>query len=254
MELIIRSSEPDHLLKNRDKWTKPWVDYYKKNRNENGKLLKEKKPTDSYWIHDLIRKILIEDFRNNCGYCGSIRPTPTSEGTRTPRGHVDHYRAKSVYPELTYVWTNYIWSCESCNVEKGEFDDHEHPILNPCELNDCELVEFIIDTGAYCLKKNNKLYYLRFRHTEKKTMINANEIIRKRKNKVKSLIQQFETINKFNKVSKNNDMIYELIKDQIKNILESLKDQEFYFLIQRNYLDLRVEYIDVANLIDNNGP
>ncbi len=252
MEFIERSSEPAYLSENKKQWTKHWVDHYRENKNVNGKLLKERKPSDSHWLHDLIRKVLINDFKNNCGYCGSIRPTPISEEARVPRGHVDHYRAKAKYPELTYEWTNYIWSCESCNVEKGEFDDLEYPILNPCELSDCGIVEFIIDTGAYCIKNMCQAHKLRFKNTEEKTMINANVINVKRKNRVKFIISNFETINTLMPFSNDNESINELIKENIKNILNSLEDQEFYFLIQKNYLDLRDKHIDVAKLIDDN--
>ena len=30
-------------------------------------------------------------------------------------GHIDHYQPKNLYPRLTFVWSNFIHSCERCN-------------------------------------------------------------------------------------------------------------------------------------------
>jgi hypothetical protein len=68
MEFIKRSDEPEYLIKNKKKWTKPWVDHYHKKRDQEGKLIREKKPSDNHWTNDKIRKVLISDFKNNCGY------------------------------------------------------------------------------------------------------------------------------------------------------------------------------------------
>jgi len=252
VEYIKRSTEPECLLYNKEKWTKPWVDHYRRNIGSDGKLIKKKKPSDSHWTKNEIRNILIKDFKNNCGYCGCSRPTPhSSDDERTSsRGHVDHYRAKAIYPELTYEWTNYIWSCESCNVEKGEFNDPKHPILNPCSFDDCHLLTFIIDTGEYCLSKNNPLDHERFLNTDRLTMVNANEIIVRRRNRVKNLKSLFKTTSIMLTIVEVKVM-KSLIKDNILNIKNDLEDMEFYFLIKKEYILLRAKYPNVASLIDN---
>ena len=248
MMYIIRSEEPEHLTNNKEAWTQPWIEHYRKIKDDNGNLKKEKKPTDSHWTNDLLRNILIGDFKNNCGYCGCSRPTPKSgtDKKRAPRGHVDHYRAKAIYPELTYEWTNYIWSCESCNLEKGEFDNPEYPLLNPCDKADCELLTYVIDTGIYCLKSNNDISIKRFENTDKMTMINANEVAIRRRNRVKILISSFESISFFIEYPNSKDYINNCIQD----IINSLEDQEFFFLMKEKYQDLQIKNPAVAELID----
>jgi uncharacterized protein (TIGR02646 family) len=252
MEFIKRSAEPDYLLKNKEKWTKPWIDFYLKKRDENGDIIREKKPSDDHWTKDKIRKILISDFKNNCGYCGCSRPTPRSSTKKetSPRGHVDHYRAKAIYPHLTYKWSNYIWSCESCNVEKGEFDDPNYPILNPCQLTDCTLLEFKIDSGKYCLRNNQKPYDLRYLHTDQSTMLNASEIAIRRRNRIKMLTSLFETTSILLEHSYL-PSINGVINQNINNILEDLEDLEFYFLMTNHYQYLRNQHSIIAVLIDN---
>jgi uncharacterized protein (TIGR02646 family) len=216
--------------------------------------MRAKIPTDGHWRDEIIRNILIADFKKNCGYCGCSRPTPraTTDNPRAPRGHVDHYRAKAIYPELTYEWANYIWSCEACNVEKGEFDDPSDPILNPCELDDCNQLEFIIDTGEYCLIDQHSAYSKRFSHTDQSTMLNANEFSIRRRNRVKSLINLFISIAHLLE-SCLVEFIAPVVSSNIQDIKNSLEDPEFYFLVKRNYQALRSQYPQVAELIDSNS-
>lgn len=251
MEYIKRSPEPEYLSKNKVQWTKPWVDFYRKKIDGTGKRIRDTKPSDSHWTKDKIRKILISDFKNNCGYCGCSRPTPKSAHDKqtSPRGHVDHYKAKAIYPESTYKWGNYIWSCEACNVEKGEFDDPQYPILNPCDLEDCSLLKFIVDTGEYCLHDQESIYKERFINTDQSTMLNAEEIIIRRRNRVKKLKSLFNSIFSMLKIL-DCPAVKTIIDDNITLINNDLEDCEFYFLIRKEYNSLRNQYPKIAVLID----
>lgn len=253
MEFIRRSPEPDHLGENKERWVRAWIDFYHETRNSSGELVRSSKPTDNHWTDDRIRSILISDFKNNCGYCGCARPTPRNESdrARAPRGHVDHFRAKAIYPELTYEWSNYIWSCESCNTEKGEFDDPEDPILNPCEESDCNQLSFMIDTGEYCLTEQESPCYKRFQHTDRSTMINAKEIAIKRRNRVKNLESLFESIDKFFRHNRN-ELFQEIIHNSIERIIAELEDKEFYFLMLRRFNELCSLYPEAASLVRKN--
>lgn len=255
MEFIKRSPEPEFLKNNKKKWTKPWVDYYREVKDHAGELIREKKPSDSHWTKDEVRNILISDFKNNCGYCGCSRPTPRSanDNRTSPRGHVDHYRAKALYPELTYDWNNYIWSCEACNLEKSEFDSPEHPILNPCLLVDCNLIKFIIDTGEYCLHNQNSPYSERFINTDQATMLNANEIIVRRRNRLKNLKSLYSNTFEILKFIES-PQAKNIINDNITNIKNDLEDKEFYFLIRKEHNSLRNKYPEVAALLDAYPP
>ncbi|MCJ8352264.1 hypothetical protein [Moritella sp.] len=254
MEYIKRGVEPTLLKDNKIKWTKSWVDFYEEKKDKDGGLIKDKKPNDSHWLNDKVRFALILTFKNNCGYCGCSRPTPRRETDSkiSPRGHVDHYRAKAIHPRLTYEWTNYIWSCESCNTEKGEFDNPEYPILNPCDLKDCNQLEFIIDTGEYCLANNQKPYDLRFKNTDISTMLNAKEISVQRRNRVKTFKSFFNTISTLLKVGQNK-LCEPLINQHIRSIKDDLEDHNFYFLIQKEQKLLREKYPEVTRLLECNG-
>jgi hypothetical protein len=251
MEFIKRSGEPQLLLDNKVKWTQPWINFYHEKKDQNGELIRNKKPTDNHWLKDDIRQVLISDFKNNCGYCGCSRPTPRAadENRTCPRGHVDHYLAKATHPQLTYKWDNYIWSCEACNVEKGEFDNPQDQILNPCCEEDCKQLEFITDTGKYCLSNEDIDYYERFIHTDQSTMLNSTEIVVRRRNRVKTLKCHFNIISLLLNNIENNDFKL-VIKDSITNILNDLEDHEFYYLMQKKFMALRSQHPKIAQLID----
>jgi uncharacterized protein (TIGR02646 family) len=98
MHSVDRGAEPTRLRGIRRRHTPRWVTYY---RHHTGP-----QPTDSYW----------RTFRNEigiifcalCGYC----ELPC-------RGEVEHFRPKTRYPHLVYVWGNWVFSCHDCNGQKG---------------------------------------------------------------------------------------------------------------------------------------
>lgn len=270
MHFVYKSDCPVLLKDNKDKWTIPWLAYYKKDAFV-GPLEKAlNKPKDGNWRKDEIRSVLIADFNKNCGYCGSLIPTPIDYDNAeiAGKGDVDHFLAKAVHPHLTYEWDNYIWSCKPCNQLKGEFDDEEHPLFNPCLRSDCELFSFIEDSGQYALLSEvsaDPLLIERFKNHETNTLLNSSEIQRKRRNIITILRGRFESIansmdmctnlslmkNTCNMISETVICINAQIdtdKEEIKNNL--LTNPEFYLLIKDRYELLRREYPNVSLLID----
>lgn len=73
----------------------------------------------------------------NCMWCSS------SESSQ-----VEHYRPKSVYPELALSWDNYLWACSVCNsVYKGNrFPTGAEQLLDPAAESIWDYF-FIDDTG-----------------------------------------------------------------------------------------------------------
>ena len=47
--------------------------------------------------------------RHRCGWCED-----------SEAGQIDHIRPKTLYPERTFVWENYLGSCGICNNSKGD--------------------------------------------------------------------------------------------------------------------------------------
>lgn len=268
MHFVKKSNCPKILELQKDNWTNPWTLYYGQ-QTFCGPLQKRlTKPSDSHWLKEEIRLLLINDFHENCGYCGSHIATPWSESDKEEvvgKGDVDHFLAKAVYPSLTYDWNNYIWSCKPCNQLKGEFDDLIYPLLSPCLVDDCNTLTFVEETGLYALKPRavteliwkNRLY-----NNNIKTLLNSEGIKIKRRDIISLLLGRFNSISmaldNIKKLEGLNGELGEvrigLVKQTNADKIEILKTlvphPEFHLLIKERYELLRISNPLVAAFLD----
>ena len=126
MHWVDRGPEPPNLEPVRSTYTPRWVQFYRDGIGT--------KPTDAHWrnFHSDLRKA----FGELCAYCEEFS-----------KGEVDHFRPKSKFPDLVYVWSNWLFSCHDCNNSKRE----KWPsggYINPCaeSVNDHPEYHFTFDT------------------------------------------------------------------------------------------------------------
>ena len=130
MHWVDRGPEPAKVEEERHRYTGGWIRYAAGPRGT-------KPPNDSAW-----RKFYPElqhVFHGLCGYCEEIT-----------RGEVDHFRPKKCFPELTYVWSNWVFACRWCNLTKRE-KWPAHGYVDPCAksqgVHSESLFEFDTSTG-----------------------------------------------------------------------------------------------------------
>ncbi len=112
MRWIDRGPEPDEIAGFTEKYTQGWINYYTQRDPSGSPTLPQ--PQDHEWSY--YSETLGENSIGNCWYCerqcqavGGWAPT------------VDHFRPRSLFPELSYSWPNWIFSCRRCNEEnKGD--------------------------------------------------------------------------------------------------------------------------------------
>ena len=112
MRWIDRGPEPDEIAGFAEKYTQGWIDYYTQRDPSGSPTLPQ--PQDHQWSY--YSETLGGKSNGNCWYCerqcqavGGWAPT------------VDHFRPRSLFPELSYSWPNWIFSCRRCNEEnKGD--------------------------------------------------------------------------------------------------------------------------------------
>ncbi|MGB4486839.1 MAG: retron system putative HNH endonuclease [Pseudomonas veronii] len=92
----------------------------------------EKERLVSYYRHKDIKAPLVESSYGKCAFCECI----PSEGGNV---EVEHYKPKSLYPELTFEWMNLLPSCHRCNGDKSDHDTGIEPIINPYEDDPSEI-------------------------------------------------------------------------------------------------------------------
>lgn len=97
MHWVDRGPEPEGLEAIRKKFTAGWTRRYPDGQGS--------PPNDTRWrdFREMLRRI----FGDLCGYC--------EERTK---GEVDHFRPVSRFPEQVYQWSNWIFSCPTCNRTK----------------------------------------------------------------------------------------------------------------------------------------
>ena len=82
---------------------------------------------DNHWRD--FRDELADRFFGKCGYC----ETRCQANYPTKAPTTDHFRPLSKFPELAFVWSNWIYSCWRCNQEKGNlWPDSEY--VDPCAV------------------------------------------------------------------------------------------------------------------------
>jgi uncharacterized protein (TIGR02646 family) len=113
-----KQPEPDVLVQNKNKWTSELISYINANKDI-PESIKNK------YNHPDIKSVLrTETNGGKCMYCESPIAVVAPE-------HIEHYRPKKIYPQLTFDWNNLGLSCPKCNMNKRDIFDEEFPYINP---------------------------------------------------------------------------------------------------------------------------
>ena len=114
-----RPPQPSFLVKNYKRW----------GREQKAKRLQD--PTASFqWrifqgkrVTEHLLEALTPAAKNHCAFCDGY-PLGTFA-----RQTLEHFRPKSLYPQLAYVWWNLFVCCDQCQANKGENFDRK--LLKP---------------------------------------------------------------------------------------------------------------------------
>ena len=134
MRCVDRGSEPAGVDAYRRQHTQGWVDHYQSGMGQPSPDLV------NHWRE--FRDELGARFNNKCGYCERACAT-RSDNSAT----LDHFRPRSKFPELTYEWTNWVFSCRRCNDYKGD-KWQESGYVDPCPADSADCPEEYLDIDA----------------------------------------------------------------------------------------------------------
>lgn len=85
------------------------------------------------WDKDDVQGQLKFDQHGKCYLCERLQVTDFE---------IEHFKSRKNFPELTFEWTNLLWSCGYCNRKKSASGDN---LLNPISENIEELIYQAID-------------------------------------------------------------------------------------------------------------
>lgn len=133
MRWVDRGPEPLGVAGYASQFTQGWVNHFIHHTGG--------RPTDAYWGQ--FRPQLRLRFSAKCGYCERRCESATNTGGLSET--VDHFRPLNRFPKLAYEWTNWVFSCRSCN---GDFKKDKWPdtgYVDPCEADISERPERYFD-------------------------------------------------------------------------------------------------------------
>lgn len=119
------SFPPEILVENKQKWTEELLENIKKYKGFSNIPHSIKNTMWMHYRHDDIKKKLFASSNQKCAFCES---KPAESGNI----EVEHFKPKSIYPELAFEWDNLLPICRKCNDSKNDHDTGKKPIVNPC--------------------------------------------------------------------------------------------------------------------------
>lgn len=90
----------------------------------------------SHYRHKDIQQALSKTSHGKCAFC-ECHPAESSFI------QVEHFKPKSIYPDSTFQWDNFLPVCGQCNTAKSTHDTGVTPIINPYDTD--PLKYFVFD-------------------------------------------------------------------------------------------------------------
>lgn len=112
------------LIQNKDQWTKELKSNITKYGQYKKIPLSVKNSMWTHYRHPDIKEKLFAASHQKCAFCEA---KPAESGNI----EVEHFKPKSLYPELAFEWNNFLPVCRKCNESKSDHDIGKEPIVNP---------------------------------------------------------------------------------------------------------------------------
>lgn len=132
---LIKPDKPKILEDNATEWTKNLLESIKKYGDYKSIPTDEKEKLLKYYRDDNIREPLFNSSYRKCSFC-ECKPEESSYI------QVEHFYPKSLYPEKTFEWNNFLPACGKCNLVKSDHDTKNEEIVNPYIDNPSEFFSF----------------------------------------------------------------------------------------------------------------
>lgn len=165
---LFKLAMPQVLVDNVTNWTRTIMTFI-----NNGQAIPN--ADKNRYNHVDIKNRVIEETNGKCAYCESFV-------TDQYPGDIEHLIPKSIYPRLTFNWSNLSFSCYWCNNHKRDYvGKHEAKLINPFKDEINQHLQFF---GPLLMHINDSK---RGELTWKTIKLNRPELIDRRTDKIKDL-------------------------------------------------------------------
>ncbi len=120
MNKITRIDAPDFLKKNANKWNT----HFANKRKADSKFEFQWKTYQKKKVNELLIPFLQKFTQNHCSFCDDFPFTMSRET-------IEHFRPKSLFPNLAYTWENLFLCCDTC--QSAKLEDFDEKLLKPDE-------------------------------------------------------------------------------------------------------------------------
>lgn len=166
MVKVERVPEPQSLLRNGADWTRALVEQI----GLSGDFSSVPSRYKDLYNQDDVKDSLETMYGEKCCYCEGHIGVCSYE-------HIEHRMPKSKFPNVAFTWGNLHWSCQICNVKKGDKWSEGAPILDPAVDDPDEHLEYDLES-CKILPKNNSV---RAQTTIDHTNLNRPKLVEARK-------------------------------------------------------------------------
>jgi uncharacterized protein (TIGR02646 family) len=141
---VDRMAEPQILADNKAKWLSNYRQALDDHEISKSKENAEKKRTaENKYNQKEVKESLKKMFSGKCAYC-------ESHISHVDYGHIEHFRPKSIFPDLCFAWDNLLLGCAICNgpnFKGSQFPEADTvgPLVNPVEENPADFFQFEFD-------------------------------------------------------------------------------------------------------------
>lgn len=166
-------------------------------------------------------------FKGCCAYCEG-----KYKGTSFPQ--IEHFKPKSLYPELMFDYNNMILSCQECNTAKS--NTYDEKLVNPIEDEPNEHLRY----KAYMLYPLNE----RGKYTIDLLKLNSNKRLSNKEKGLNQINDRLDFIQELIDKLKTNDktgkkFIVLMMKQTIKEIEQRFEDGfEYSTMYIQNFKDI----------------
>ncbi|MCA4132648.1 HNH endonuclease [Arthrobacter sp. M4] len=189
MRSLKKLPEPEVVTANQKVWTEKYLE---------AKTTGQKLP--SAWSHPKIRETLQAETDSRCAYCDSHLAHVASS-------HIEHYRPRSLYPELVVAWENLTVACPRCNSSKSDLFSEDLPFINPF-LDEPD--EHFVFFGELVLAPSSQ----RGEYTISELGLNNDDLMSARKRRLNNIVQLVSSWHKAH------DLLKPGILDEIRRQLD----------------------------------
>lgn len=200
--------EPIILSRNKARWTSDLMAYIHRG---------EKVPDNikNKYNQDDVKATLKRETSDKCMYCESYISAVAPE-------HIEHYRPKDIYPELSFEWSNLGLSCPWCNIKKNDKFDEQCAFINPYIDNPED--HFVFLGTMICHKPNDRRAQL----TELELELNRPELMEARKSRIDAIIPLIDQY-----IAETNPSLKNVLK---KNIEKEISGDKPYSMCAKSVI------------------